>query len=62
MIDNGDGTVTDEAIGLMWQQETFDKAMVWKQTGLYCKKLKLGGYNNMCVLFVVGMYHELIDK
>lgn len=44
MIDNGNGTVTDEATSLMWQQVTSEKIMNWNQAIVYCKNLKLGGY------------------
>jgi hypothetical protein len=44
MIDNGNGTVTDETTGLMWQQVTSEKIMNWNQAIVYCKNLKLGNY------------------
>lgn len=44
-MDNGDGTVTDIATGLMWQQaETW--AMTWDKALAYCEDLKLAGYND----------------
>jgi hypothetical protein len=46
MIDNGNGTVTDESTGLMWQQETPTKETTLNQSITYCKKLKLGGYTD----------------
>jgi hypothetical protein len=45
MIDNGNGTVTDEATGMMWQQETL-RPMNWKQALNYCECLNLGGYTD----------------
>jgi hypothetical protein len=40
--DNGNGTVTDEMTGLMWQaDETLP--LNWKQALAYCGKLELGG-------------------
>jgi hypothetical protein len=45
MIDNGNGTVTDEATGLMWQQET-PKAMTYFNADTYCGDLTLGGYTD----------------
>jgi hypothetical protein len=44
MIDNGNGTVTDEATSLIWQQITPEKIMNWNRATAYCKNLKLGGY------------------
>ena len=46
MIDNGNGTVTDESIGLMWQQESPKKGMTLNQAIRYCKKLTIGGYSD----------------
>ena len=46
MIDNGNRTVTDEATGLMWQQETVEKPMTWEKAKLYCEKLSLAGYTD----------------
>jgi Protein of unknown function (DUF1566) len=46
MIGNGNGTVTDESTGLMWQQETPDKPMDWKSSAEHCKYLRLAGYTD----------------
>ena len=43
MIDNGNGTVTDESTGLMWQQVTSEKIMNWNQAIVYCKNGQLIG-------------------
>ena len=45
MIDNRNGTVTDEITGLMWQKETPDD-MTWVQAAMYCKRLSLAGYTD----------------
>ncbi len=45
-VDNHDGTVTDTATGLMWQQETPDYSMTWEQALAYCEDLILGGYTD----------------
>ena len=45
MVDNGNGTVTDEATGLMWQQET-TWLMTWAHDLSYCEKLSLAGYTD----------------
>lgn len=44
--DNGDGTVTDEKTGLMWQKTTPDQAMTWEQALTYCGELKLAGQSD----------------
>ncbi|MCL6583859.1 MAG: DUF1566 domain-containing protein [bacterium] len=42
---NGDGTVSDVASGLMWQQETVGP-MSWEEALRYCEGLALGGYSD----------------
>lgn len=37
--DNGDGTVTDNATGLMWQQEDDDTVRMWHAAITYCENL-----------------------
>lgn len=45
-VDNGDGTVTDEATGLMWQQDDSGSGMEWADALSYCEALDLGGYDD----------------
>lgn len=42
--DNLDGTVTDNATGLMWQQEDDNQARNWESTLAYCEDRALGGH------------------
>jgi hypothetical protein len=44
--DNGDGTVTDIATGLMWQQIGSSQTMTWEQALSYCEDLIFGGYGD----------------
>jgi hypothetical protein len=44
--DNGDGTVTDRATGLMWTQEESSIAMTWKDALAYAEDLELAGYRD----------------
>ncbi len=44
LIDNKDGTITDRATGLMWQQADCGKAMDWKDAMNYARNLKLAGH------------------
>lgn len=44
-IDNGDGTVTDTATGLMWQQETVP-GKIWQFALDYAETLSLAGYKD----------------
>lgn len=44
--DNENGTVTDKATGLMWQQQGPSAKMNWEQSLSYCEGLNLGGYTD----------------
>ena len=45
LVTNGDGTVTDIATGLMWQQTTSD-SMNWENALSYCENLVLSEYDD----------------
>ncbi|TWU32194.1 CotH kinase family protein [Novipirellula artificiosorum] len=45
-VDNGDGTVTDLATGLMWQQDDSGAGMDWEDSLEYAENLDLGGYDD----------------
>ncbi len=52
-IDNGDGTVTDTATGLMWAQASADTdddgspdGMSWQEALVWCENLELAGYTD----------------
>ena len=45
-VDNGDGTVTDSATGLMWTKRDSDKAMNWQQALKYAEELNYAGYSD----------------
>jgi len=44
--DNGDGTVTDSATNLMWQQADDGVARDWIEAISYCESLTLAGYDD----------------
>ena len=44
--DNGDGTLTDSATGLMWQQQTASGTFSWSQALSYCQGLNLAGHGD----------------
>jgi hypothetical protein len=44
--DNGDGTVTDMATGLMWQQSDDGVARNWEDALAYAEELELAGYDD----------------
>ncbi len=44
--DNGNGTVTDLATGLMWQREDDNNERLWGDANIHCQGLSLGGYQN----------------
>jgi hypothetical protein len=43
-VDNGDGTITDNGTGLMWQEATAGK-MNWDAAMSYASGLSLGGHS-----------------
>jgi hypothetical protein len=43
---NGDGTVTDNNIGLIWQQSDNGTTMTWTNAMSYCSNLTLAGYSD----------------
>lgn len=45
-VDNGDGTVTDRATGLMWQQADDTQTRDWPSALAYAESLELAGYND----------------
>jgi hypothetical protein len=44
--DNGDGTVTDNLTGLMWQQTVPTGTYTWSQAVAYCPTLNLAGHSD----------------
>lgn len=44
--DNGDGTVTDNSTGIMWQQAIAPGTYTWEQALSYCENLTLAGYTD----------------
>jgi len=45
-VDNRDGTVTDRASGLSWQQRDDGNSRDWRQALAYCEGLSLAGHND----------------
>lgn len=44
--DNGDGTITDEATGLMWTKSDNREGVLWEDALAYCEGLELAGYDD----------------
>ena len=44
--DNGDGTITDNVSGLMWQMIPVSEYFTWYQAQEYCEDLSLAGYDD----------------
>jgi len=44
--DNGDGTVTDKNMGLMWQKDDDGRQRNWDDSRNYCNSLSLGGHSD----------------
>jgi hypothetical protein len=45
-VDNGDGTISDESTGLMWQKNDNNIGLFWEDALSYCENLKLAGYSD----------------
>jgi len=45
-VDNGDGTITDYATGLMWQKSDNSEGLDWKSALSYAENLELAGYSD----------------
>jgi Protein of unknown function (DUF1566) len=45
-VNNGDGTVTDEATGLMWMQDDSGSPMNWEEALAYAQKSAFGEYSD----------------
>lgn len=45
-VDNGDGTITDLATGLMWLQDDSKEGMNWKNALSYAENLTAAGYSD----------------
>lgn len=45
-VDNGDGTVTDLATGLMWQQDDSQYGMIWRNALSYAENLDYADYDD----------------
>ncbi len=45
-VDNGDGTVTDIATGLMWSQDDNGEHIYWKEALAYAESATLAGYDD----------------
>ena len=45
-VENGDGTITDGATGLMWQEADSVYPMTWEEALAYAENLELGGHSD----------------
>ena len=46
LTDNGNGTISDSATGLMWQQDDSGSGMLWADALTYCESLSTGSYDD----------------
>jgi len=46
IVDNGDGTIMDQATGLMWVQSDSVVGMDWQEALAYCQNLTSAGYDD----------------
>jgi len=62
LVDNGDGTVTDRATGLMWEKKGSKKETSWYSAKKYVKKLnkkKFAGHNDWRIPSIEELYSLL---
>ncbi len=45
-VDNGDGTITDQATGLTWMQADSGSGLNWEDALAYCENLEHAGYDD----------------
>ena len=45
-VDNGDGTITDNATGLMWMQDDNNEGLLWKEALNYAEDYEFAGYTD----------------
>lgn len=45
-VDNGDGTITDNATGLMWTQDDDGEGMIWEDALSYAENFEFAGHND----------------
>jgi hypothetical protein len=61
-VDNGDGTITDQATGLMWEKKGSEKEKSWYNAEKYVKKLneeKFAGYSDWRIPTIEELYSLL---
>jgi hypothetical protein len=57
--DNGDGTITDNVTGLMWQKE-MDEKLTFTESASVAQSLKLGGYDDWRVPTIKELYSLIL--
>ena len=57
--DNGDGTVSDNVTGLMWQQDPGEK-MTWSEASDAVGSFRLGGYNDWRIPTIKELYSLIL--
>lgn len=62
-VNNGDGTITDNATGLMWEAETGNRGEIclFSDAEKYASTLRLGGYDDWR-LPSIGQLKTLLDE
>jgi hypothetical protein len=60
LVDNADGTITDQNTGLMWQKETAPGTYTWEQALAYANNLTLAGHSDWR-LPNINELHTLVD-
>ena len=58
--DNGDGTVTDNVTGLMWQKTLSATGLTYSEAAAYCQNLALAGYGGWRVPTKIELF-SIVD-
>lgn len=61
LVDNGDGTVTNDVTGLMWQQKDDNTPRTWDAAVAYCEALSLSTYTDWRIPTLREL-RTLVDK
>ncbi len=61
-VDNGNGTITDNLTGLMWQQTPSSDKLSWPDAQLYASNLTLAGYADWRVPYRIELRTIVRDE
>lgn len=59
-VDNGDGTISDLATGLMWMKDDYGQSIMWEEALAYCENMEFAGYDDWKLPNVKEL-HSIVD-